>query len=172
MDDREVRLRTFYVFVKSAELFESIEESLSGLLEAGDRANPHQIRHLLRRETGILFRYWATRYLWDALDQDEEIAKRMNLSLLRIFAENFEFPRDGSGLKYAELSTPYDEAREWIRRLNKQIPIDDLEGLRQWVQKDFLQWRQRILDFTQESLVADLEWLQAAADQWVQRDAD
>ncbi len=172
MNEKEVRLRTFFIFVKSTELFEAVQKELVTLLEGQAQVNEHRLNHAMRREGGILFRYWSTRFLWDALSDDDETAKQLNLRLLRLFSENFDFPRDGSGLLYAELSTPFDEAREFIRRLNKQLDIEDLETLREFVQKEFLGWREQILAVTQEAIEADLEVLETAASGWVQRDAD
>ena len=125
MTGEEVQLRARYLFVLCTRAVERCCQLLlaSPALPAS-AANGSQLQKPLRRELGILFRYWATRQIWQRWESKEAEATQLNLALLRFFTDEFKLPKDGSGLRYAELSTVEDEVRELSRRIAVALNVD------------------------------------------------
>jgi len=108
MDSDEIRLRALYLFLACSQSIESLKDKVIKTLPK-EPVSTQMMRDLvLKRELGMLFRYWTTRKIWERLEADEASAKGLNLALLRLFTQGFKLPMDGSGLHYAELSTPDD----------------------------------------------------------------
>ena len=108
MSPEEIQVRAQYLLRACARAIEQLEQRFA--------TEPHAAK-VLRRELGLLFRYWVTRGIWDRLEAAEQDAKELNLALLRLFTEAFALPRDGSGLRYADLSTAAQELAELRQRV-------------------------------------------------------
>ncbi len=117
MDAEEIRWRSTYLFLTCAR----VVEQLAGRLIATFPDPPLYLKltmeRSLKRELGLLARYWATRQIWEALEAKEADAKQLNVAILRLFTQAFSLPRDGSGLRYAELATLGEQTRELHRRV-------------------------------------------------------
>jgi len=136
MTDDEIRLRALYVFYQCEAM---VTEAMAQLQPLVPRETEMSAERVLRRELGLLFRYWATHCIWGRLEARQEEAKRLNISILRLFIDAFKLPRDGSGLKYAELPTVNDMANELSQRLRHALggmpqPLDVIlhASVRQW----------------------------------------
>src|SRR6185295_15941804 len=105
------------------------------------------IEKSLTRELGMLFRYWITRQIWERLEAREEDAKQLNLAVLRLFTNGFKLPKDGSGLRYAELSSPAEEVRELGHRITNALGMEHAPLLAE-LQGSILTWRQAIVQHT------------------------
>ncbi|MDP3774664.1 MAG: hypothetical protein Q8Q85_10400, partial [Gemmatimonadales bacterium] len=139
-------------------------ERLLGALSVADSSRP-AAEKLIRRELGLLFRYWTTREIWQALDADEAGAKAMNLALLRLFTDGFKLPRDGTGLRYAELSSAADEVKELAQRLSAALgPLP--EAFTSELQSGILPWRDAVLQHTREALDLPLPRIQETVRAW------
>ncbi len=127
MTGEEVQVRARYLFLLCTRAVERCyQQLLAGptLASSAHGANGALIHKPLRRELGILFRYWATRQIWQRWESNEADATQLNLALLRYFTDEFKLPKDGSGLRYAELSTLEDEVRELSRRIAVALNVD------------------------------------------------
>ena len=124
MTGEEVQVRARYLFVLCTRAVERCCHQLLAGPALASSANGSPIQKPLRRELGILFRYWATRQIWQRWESKETDATQLNLALLRCFTDEFKLPQDGSGLRYAELSTLEDEVRELSRRIASALNVD------------------------------------------------
>ena len=125
----------------------------------------------LKRELGLLFRYWTTRQIWERLEAREADAKELNLALLRLFTNAFQLPKDGSGLRYAELSTPTEEIRELSARMTQALSAGEANQAR-WLaelQAGLVPWREAVLRYTADAIDLPLEQLGVSVKQWVNR---
>lgn len=170
MTQDEIRTRALYIFVATAQV---VDECRAPLLQALPEP-PAAVRPLtaqaLRRELGLLFRYWATRRIWQKLEAYEADAKALNLVLLRQFTEGLKLPRDGSGLKYASLSTLAEEVRELSQRLTHALGLEQPLLLAP-LQSGILGWHDQVLRYTDEALQQPLEELEARVKSWAERAA-
>lgn len=121
MEAEEVRIRSLHLFLACSQLVEQFTDRLLLALPSPTLSVQVTARKALRRELGLLFRYWTTRQIWQRLDRREADAKQLNLTLLRLFTQAFQLPRDGSGLRYAEISSPGDELAELTQRLGNAL---------------------------------------------------
>jgi hypothetical protein len=167
MTDEEIKIRSVYLFLACSQAVEQLTSAL--IAAAGGSASVKPVTEgAVRKELGLLFRYWTTRQIWERLEADEADAKALNLSLLRLFTNAFRLPRDGSGLRYAELSTAADEGQELRRRLTGAIGtghprlLDALEAL-------VVSWRDAVSRYTVEALESPLSQLTASVKEWAAR---
>ena len=115
-----------------------------------------------------MFRYWATRQIWRRLEANETDAKSLNLALLRLFFDGFRLPKDGSGMRYAELSTVNEETNELSQRITNALGaehrplVKELEGA-------ILPWRDAVFRYTVDALELPIEQLSSSIKAWAER---
>lgn len=119
-----MRVRCVYLFLACSDAAEQTKDRLVATFTTPPPLVAGALEKALRRELGLLFRYWASRQVWGHLESDEADATRFNLMLLRLFVDGFKLSRDGSGLRYAELSTPAEELRELCHRITEAIGME------------------------------------------------
>ena len=122
----------------------------------------------MKRELGLLCRYWATRIIWERLASNESDAKSFNVALLRLFTEAFKLPRDGSGLRYAELSTSGEEVQELAHRLTDALGIVH-EPLLGDLAARLPSWRTSIVQQTIQALDLPLNDVETRMKAWAGR---
>ena len=157
-----------YLFLACSQAVERVKDQLTSTFPNAPLSAQAVFERAVRRELALLFRYWTTRQIWDRLEANEADAKSLNLVLLRLFTEDFRLPRDGSGVRYAELSTPAEEARELSRRLihvlgfEHQPLLNELYGA-------IAPWRDAVNQYTVEALELPLAQLTAQVKAWASR---
>ena len=168
MTPEERRVRAVYLFLECVQGVEQI----AGRLVRSFPSPPMSVKLLLeksvKRELGMLFRYWATRHIWALLDAEEVDAKELNLTLLRLFTEMFNLPRDGSGLRYAELSTAEEDVREISQRMTTALGLEHYPLLKA-LREEIIPWRESVAAYTRKALTAPLEELTPAVKAWLER---
>lgn len=166
MTDEEIRVRSLYLFLACARAVDQLAARLAATLPPRTAAEQAVIDRSLKRELGLLFRYWATQQIWERLEANEADATRLNLAILRMFTEAFRLPRDGSGLRYAELSSLADEIQELGRRMTNSLGVShpplvgELEGA-------ILPWRDAIVQYATDALQQPLDRLSASVKELV-----
>ena len=168
MTDEEVRTRSAYLFLACSEGVEQLVSRLLASLPAPSQAPAMGLERGLKREVGLLFRYWTTRQIWERLDDHEADAKQLNLALLRLFTDAFHLAKDGSGLHYAELSTPEEEAYELARRIVKVVGVEHQPLLNE-LRAEFIPWRRTVVGYTKDALELPLDRLVAQIKDWASR---
>jgi len=168
MTDEDLRFRSLYVLRRCEALIQEASARLRPLAPPQGDAPAGLIEHTLRRELGLLFRYWATHDIWDRLEAQQEDAKRLNISVLRLFIEAFKLPRDGSGLRYAELGTLNDTANELAHRLRLGLgglpqPLTDI------LQASIRPWKEAVGRAVQDALARSLDEVQASVTRAAER---
>ncbi len=161
MTDNEIRIRSLYVFLACARALEEVQRHLATMLPAGDYPVKAMVEKPLRRELGLLFRYWTTRKIWEQLDANEADAKSLNVALLRLFTDAFKLPRDGSGLRYAELSTLTEEVRELSHRLTAAFGKPP-EPLLAALYGSLSPWRETVAKYAADGVELPLSHLELA----------
>jgi len=166
MTPEEIRVRAAYLFLACSQAVERLKNRLTATVPSATAASVRLVlERALRRELGLLFRYWTTRQIWARLEANEEDAKRLNLVLLRLFTEAFKLPRDGSGLRYAEMSTVAEEASELSHRITNilgmvhQPLLNELQGA-------ILPWRDAVIKYTTDALELPLDQLASSVKEW------
>ena len=168
MTSEEIRTRSVYLFLACSQALEQFARQLAATVPDDSPAVQRQLAASLRKELGILFRYWATRQVWERLESHDTDAKDLNLALLRLFTDAFKLPQDGSGIRYAELSTLAEEARELKRRLTQALGaehqplLDALEG-------GILPWREVIARHTEDAVSLPADRLAPSVKAWAGR---
>lgn len=170
MIEEEVRVRSVYLFVSCAQLIEECKERLVAKLPVPSLSSKVLLDKAITRELGLLFRYWATRSIWEKLAVNEESAKQLNLALLRLFTNGLKLPKDGSGLKYAELSVLSEEARELSHRMTAAIGSEHPPLLAE-LHGSIAAWRAEILKHTADALQRPLDQLTGRIKDWAQSGA-
>ncbi len=165
MSPEEIRVRTVYLFLACSQLVEQLTQQLSAVFPDPPLSSMVLIHKYLRRELALLFRSWASREIWARLEHREGEAKSLNLSLLRLFTEGFKLPKDGSGLRYAELLTPIEEIHELHQRLATALGMDHSPLLHQ-LQTGIVTWRTTVLTVTRGALERPLEELTSSVKEW------
>ena len=163
----EIRLRATYLFLACSRVIEQLKEDLAAYLPSPALRLKRLLERPLRRELGLLVRYWTTRQIWQRWEANEADAKQLNLVLLRLFTEEFKLPKDGTGLRYAELSTLEEEARELGRRMTNAFEVEHQPLLRELYQR-LLPCRDAVLRYTVEALQLPLEQLQSRVSAWME----
>ncbi len=158
MTEEEIRVRSVYLFVSCAQLIDRCKGRLIALLPVPSLSSKVLLDKAITRELGLLFRYWGTRSIWEKLSGDENAAKQLNLALLRLFTSGLKLPKDGSGLKYAELSTLPEEVRELSHRMTMAIGSEHAPLLAE-LQGSIAAWRVEVLLHTADALQNPLDQL-------------
>ena len=165
MNPEEIRLRSLYLFVTCSRTVDTAKGRLLATFPSQPRSSTVMLERSLTRELGILFRYWTTRQIWDRLEDAEEDAKHLNLALLRLFTEGFKLPKDGSGLRYAELSNPSEEVQELGQRITVALHMEH-QPLLDELQAGILAWRDDINRWTKDALELPLGQISTAMKEW------
>lgn len=168
MNEEEIRIRSIYLFLACSRAVEQFKTHLSATFTQPPLSATVVLDKLLTRELGLLFRYWTTRQIWQQLEQSEPDAKALNLALLRLFTHGLKLPRDGSGLRYAELSTLAEEVRELNRRIVNAMGME-YPPLAAEVQRAIGPWREAVATYTTEALRLPLEQLSSTIKLWAER---
>jgi len=168
MTQEEIRIRSTYLFLTCSQAVEQLKGRLVGTCAASPLSAAPTLEGALRRELGMLFRYWTTRRIWERLESSEADAKLLNLALLRLFTDAFKLPRDGSGLRYAQLSTPAEEVRELSRRITTALGLEHPPLLAE-LQGSILLSRDAVLQHTADALERPVDRLAADVKAWAER---
>ena len=158
MEPEEVRIRSLYLFFSCSQAIDIFAARLAATFPSPPLATPLLLQQSLKRELGILFRYWTTRHIWQRLDDNEADAKKLNLALLRLFTNGFRLPKDGSGLRYAELTTPVEETNELSHRITHALGVEHPLLLVE-LQQGILPWRHAVTKYTAEALELPIDQL-------------
>ena len=165
MSPEEIRLRSLYLFVTCSRAVNKCKDRLLTTLPSQPLTATVMLDRSLTRELGILFRYWTARQIWDHLEDAETDAKNLNLTLLRLFTEGFKLPKDGSGLRYAELSNPSEEVQELGSRITAALGMEH-QPLLDELQAGILAWRDEIKRCTKDALELPLGHISTAMKEW------
>ena len=84
---------------------------------------------------------------------------------MRLFTEGFKLPKDGSGLRYAELSNPSEEVKELGQRMTAALGMEH-QPLLDELQAGILAWRDEINRWTKDALELPLGQISAAMKEW------
>ena len=164
----EIRLRALYLYLACAQGVETFKDELATVLPDGPEAAKPTMDRTLRRELGLLFRYWTTREIWERLETDESSAKQLNLMLLRLFTEGLRLPRDGSGLRYAELSAPAEQVHEMISRIATALGTTHAPLL-DAVRSGAPPWREVVVQYVVDALELPMSQIRASVKGWAER---
>ena len=168
MSPEEIRIRSLYLFLACAQTLEPCTERLAAMVPTGSPAAKRLLDRSLKKELGLLFRYWATRQIWERLESSEADATHLNLALLRLFTDAFKLPKDGSGIRYAELSTVAEEAHQLGQRLTHALGREH-PPLLEMLQGGILSWREAVIQHTADALDLPLEPLASSVKEWAGR---
>lgn len=171
MHTEEVHLRSLYLYLGCARAVEEFQGRLLTTLPADTPATEQARCRVLRRELGMLFRYWTTREIWNRLEAEQHDAKSLNLRLLRLFTEGFRLPRDGSGLRYAELMTPAEEVHELSYRITNALGMSH-PPLLEMLHSGILPWRDMVMRRTRDALDFPLEKVRQSVREWMAKVED
>lgn len=158
MEPEALRIRSLYLFLSCSQAIDTFAARLAATFTAPPLATQLMLEQSLKRELGMLFRYWTTRHIWQRLDANEADAKELNLALLRLFTNGFRLPRDGSGLRYAELATPAEETNELSHRISHALGVEHPPLLVE-LQQGILPWRHAVMKYTAEALELPIDQL-------------
>ena len=161
----EVRIRSSYLFLACSQAIEQFKDRLIAASSTAPASVVPLLERSLKRELGLLFRYWATRQIWERWEDRERDAKELNLALLRLFFDGLKLPKDGSGLRYAELSTLFDETVELSHRITNALGIEHGPLLKE-LQGAILPWRDAVVQYTTDALELPLDQLEAKIKEW------
>ena len=167
MTEEETRVRSVYLFLACSQAIDQFKDRLVATFETSPLSSKLLLEKLLRRELGLLFRYWTTRQIWERLDANEADAKNLNLALLRLFTDAFKLPKDGSGLRYAELSTLAEEAQELSHRITNALGMEHRPLLTE-LQGAILPCRDAVTKYTVEALDLPVSQLTASIKEWAE----
>jgi hypothetical protein len=165
MSPEEIRVRSLYLFLACSRAIEEGSGRLKATVPDSMPAVKSALDKAVKKELALVFRYWATRKIWERLESRELEAKELNLAVLRLFFEGFRLPKDGSGMRYAELSTVSDEAREVSHRLANALGVEHPPLARE-IERALLPWRDAVLQYTTEALSRSVEELSRAIKEW------
>ena len=168
MSPDEIRTRSVHLFLACARDLEAFAGRLAATMPAASPSAQRVLDRSLIKELALLFRYWATRQIWERLDASENDAKELNLALLRLFTDAFKLPQDGSAIRYAELSTLAEEVRELSLRLTHALgtgPPPLLGAL----QGGILPLRETVTQHTEDALSRSLNELASSVKEWADR---
>lgn len=158
MIPEELRIRSAFILHACSRAVQQFSDQLAATFPNSSLSSQIMLTQTLKRELGMLFRYWATRRIWILLESDEDLAKQLNLLLLRIFTDTFRLPRDGSGLRYAQLSTVGEEAQELGKRISYALEITH-QPLLSELQRRISSWRDKVIEVTDDALKLSTEQL-------------
>ena len=167
MTQEEIKVRSVYLFLACSQAIEQFTARLAATISPPDPLRKSSVERSLRRELALLFRYWASQQIWERLESREADAKNLNLALLRLFTDTL-LPRDGSGKRYAELSSMTEELVELRRRITETLGIADTALLTE-LENAILPWRDAITQYTTDALETPLAQLAASVQALVER---
>ena len=167
MNPEELRVRSLYLFLACTRAVDQFKARLLTTMPSPIPSQP-MVERMLRRELGLLFRYWITRQVWERLEASEADAKKLNLALLRLFTEGFRLPKDGSGLRYAEMSTLAEEVRELSHRITNALGAEH-PALLSELSAAILPWRDAVGRYTVEALELPVTQLTSSVKEWAER---
>lgn len=165
MNPEEIRVRSLYLFMVCAQAVEEGTQRLMATVPPPTPSLKPVLDKSLKKELALLFRYWATRKIWERWESHELDAKALNLAVLRLFFEGFRLPKDGSGMRYAELSTVSEEANELSHRLANALGVEHPPLVKE-VERAILPWRDTVLQYTADALSRPVEELSVALKDW------
>ena len=168
MNPEELRLRALYLFLACSQAVEQFADRLTETIPAQPLSTQLQLQKTLKRELGLLFRYWTTRHIWQRWELREADAKQLNLALLRLFTDTFKLPKDGSGLRYAELSTLAEEVQELSQRITSALGVTH-DPLLTELHSAILPWRDSVIKWTIDALEWPPEQLAPKVSEWAGR---
>lgn len=166
MTDQELRLRALDMYLSCSRVVDQALRYLLPALPASGKAEAVSQERTARRECGMLFRHWASREIWDRVEQDKD-ATQMNLELLRLFTNGFKLPKDGSGLRYAELSTQEEELREFWHRLTHALGVEETRLLAM-IERAADEWKQAVMQAAERMLTQPIAVIEAEVREWTQ----
>ena len=168
MTDDEQQIRSLYLFLACSQAIDQCRERLAGKLPASASTMQPVFEKMMKKELGLLFRYWATQRIWKAFDASETDGKNFNLAVLRQFFEGLRLPKDGSGLRYAELLSVPEQVTELYRRLGSQLGVQSEIVLKE-LQHELPAWHALVTTYTDEALRAPLARLSSTIKAWAGR---
>ena len=168
MTTEEIRVRSAYLFLACSQAVDQFKDRLSATFPSPSLSSQLVLERSLRKELGILFRYWVTRQIWERLESHEEDAKTLNLALLRLFTTAFQLPRDGTGLRYAELSTLAEETHELSHRITDTLGMEHQPLLTE-LRGATMSWRDAVAQYTTDALELPLHQLASKVKEWTER---
>jgi hypothetical protein len=171
MTQEEIRIRAVYLFLACAKAVDQLADRLAATFPSPPLSSRLLLEQILKKELGLLFRYWTTRHIWECLESQEEDAKQLNIRLLRLFTDAFRLAKDGSGLRYAGFSTPDEEVRELGHRITNALGVEHPPLLIE-LERSLGPSRETVLRYTTDALEQPLEQLTALVKEWAQRSPD
>ena len=168
MSPEDIRLRSLYLFYACSRSVNACKDRLLTTFPDQPMTSTLVLDRSLIRELGMLFRYWTTRQIWDQLEDAEADAKNLNLALLRLFTDGFKLPKDGSGLKYAELSSPSEEVRELGQRITAALGLE-YQPLLDELSAGIVGWRDDVTRHTKAALELPIGEISSAVKEWAQQ---
>ncbi len=168
MTQEEIRIRSVYLFLACSRGIEQAVDRLMTTFPDSPPSSRPVLDKTLKREVGLLFRYWTTRHIWEQLEANEEDAKQLNLALLRLFTETFRLAKDGSGMRYAELSSPHEEIQELRQRITNALGVAPSLFANE-LEMEIVPWRDTVIRYTVDAVHSPLELLTVQVKAWAQR---
>jgi hypothetical protein len=166
MTDHELSLRALYLYFSCSRHLEQALGTLLAALPASGRAEAGIQERAARREFGLLFRHWAAHEIWERMDEDAQ-ATKLNLELLRLFTSGFKLSKDGSGLRYAELSSLEEELKEFWHRLARGLGVEDTRLL-SLMERSAGEWRSAVTEAVEQCLQREFSLIEAEVKEWTQ----
>ena len=168
MSPEETRIRSVYLFLACARDLEAFAGRLAATVPTPAPLDRCALEPSLRKELGLLFRYWATRQIWERLEASESDATLLNLALLRLFTDGFKLPQDGSGIRYAELSTLAEDVHELSHRLTHALGME-YPPLLETLEGEILLRHEAVMKHTADALSLPLDQLASSVKGWAER---
>ena len=168
MNPEEIRVRSLYLFMVCTRVLEEGTQRMMATMPPSILSLNPVLDKSVKKELALLFRYWATRRIWERWESRELDAKALNLAVLRLFFEGFRLAKDGSGMRYAELSTLSEEAHELNHRLANALGVEHPPLVGE-VERAIVSWRDAVLQCTADALSRPVEGLAGALKEWVGR---
>ena len=168
MTPDEVRTRSLYLFLACSQAAQQFADQLAATLPTSVATTRRSLEKAFRRELGILIRFWASRQIWQRLEASEADAKELNIALLRLFTETFGLPKDGSGLRYASLTSATEESRELGQRLTSVLGMEHQPLLAE-LKRSVSLWNEVVTKYTVEALTLPVDHLVTSVKAWAER---
>jgi len=167
MTEEEIRVRSVYLFMACSRAIEAFTDQLAATFPSAPLSSRLLLEKSVRRELAMLVRYWASRQIWQRLDAQEADAKAINIALLRLFTDGFKLPKDGSGLRYAELSTRDQECGELSRRIAGALGTEHQPLLAE-LERSITLWNKAVTTHTIDALGVPMEHLKVRVKAWAE----
>lgn len=170
MNEAEARLRALYLYSNCDRILDEALERIRPLT-VGQTMESRPASRTLKRELGMLLRHWCSRKLWEMLEAQETLATQFNLEFLRLCIRGFKLSRDGSGLRYAELSSLQEELRECAGRLQQALG-GDKETFARILEENGSGWNAGVCTAVDRSLTLSRETIDNQVRSWMQERQD